>query len=148
MDLSYQVKKIKKILVVDDEEEIRLLLSKFLKRQGFDVETACDGHDALLKMKIFKADLILSDILMPVCDGYDFIKKLEVEFKPQPLLFFISGYMGTKMNELKNKTFVKGFMEKPIKINTLLDQIKELDYQLCLSLENPPTDSTPPKTLK
>lgn len=132
---TYQIQNIKKILIVDDEEDIRLLLTKFLRRNGFDIESAKDGYDAIQKLQLFKADLILSDILMPICDGYEFIKKLEAIPTPPPLIIFISGYMGAKMVELKNKPFVKGFMEKPIKINTLLDHIKELDYKISNPIE-------------
>jgi putative two-component system response regulator len=60
----------KKILVVDDEEQNRKLLSSLLKSEGYDVETAVNGREAVKKSKSSMPDLILLDIMMPDMDGY------------------------------------------------------------------------------
>ncbi len=61
----------KKILVVDDEEALRMLYEEELKREGYEVLTACDGKEALSLLEKAKPDLIVLDIKMPVMDGME-----------------------------------------------------------------------------
>jgi CheY-like chemotaxis protein len=70
----------KKILVVDDEESIRFLYKEELEEEGFIVELAQNGKEALEKLPLFKPDLITLDIKMPVMDGIETLKRIrEVE---------------------------------------------------------------------
>jgi two-component system response regulator (stage 0 sporulation protein F) len=70
----------KKILVVDDEESIRLLYKEELEEEGFIVELAQNGKEALEKLPLFKPDLITLDIKMPIMDGIEALKRIrEVE---------------------------------------------------------------------
>ena len=72
----------KKILVVDDEESIRFLYQEELEEEGFEVEVAKNGEDALEKLPSFKPDLITLDIKMPGMDGIEALKKIrEIERK-------------------------------------------------------------------
>ena len=72
----------KKILVVDDEESIRFLYKEELEEEGFIVELAKNGEEALHKLHLFKPDLITLDIKMPVMDGIEALKRIrEVERK-------------------------------------------------------------------
>jgi CheY-like chemotaxis protein len=64
-----------KILIVDDSEDLRKLLSLMLVKTGHEVAEAADGDDALKKAHEYKPDLILLDIVMPLLDGYEVCKK-------------------------------------------------------------------------
>lgn len=66
----------KKILIVDDDENLRLVLTDKLNIFGFDVGTATDGKEGLEKALEMHPDVILLDILMPVMDGWEMLKKL------------------------------------------------------------------------
>ena len=59
----------KRILIIDDEESFRHMLSVILKREGFEVETASDGEEALQKVKENTYNQVLCDIRMPRMDG-------------------------------------------------------------------------------
>ena len=59
----------KKILVVDDEDDILQFLELVLREKGYDVVTAAGGQDALTRAQIEKPDLVLLDIMMPQMDG-------------------------------------------------------------------------------
>lgn len=70
----------KRILVVDDEESIRFLYKEELEEDGFIVELAENGKEAIDKIFTFKPDLITLDIKMPVMDGIEALKKIrEIE---------------------------------------------------------------------
>jgi two-component system NtrC family sensor kinase len=66
----------KRILVVDDEEALRDLISEVLTADDYDVDTACDGDSALRKTKSAHYDLIVSDWKMPGLNGYEFYEQL------------------------------------------------------------------------
>ena len=69
----------KKILIVDDEEDILHFLELVLREKGYEVGTAMNGQDALTKAQIEKPDLVLLDIMMPQMDGWEVLKLLRVD---------------------------------------------------------------------
>ena len=69
----------KKILVVDDEPIGRQLLQAVLLPEGYDVEVAENGMDAIAKMRSFLPDLVLLDVMMPGMDGYETMRKVKVD---------------------------------------------------------------------
>jgi len=85
------MKKIGRIMVVDDEENIREVLSNYLESLGYEVITASDGQDALSKFEAGAFDLIVSDLLMPNIDGLELLRK--VREKDRDVVFLmITGY--------------------------------------------------------
>lgn len=75
-----------KVLVVDDEPKITELLKVCLEMQGMSVVCAENGREALEVFSREKADIVLTDIMMPVCDGYEFVTKLR-ETSNVPVMF-------------------------------------------------------------
>ncbi len=69
----------KKILVVDDKPELRILLDSYLSQEGFEVVQASDGQQALYVARHEKPDLIILDIMMPEMNGYDFMRSYRRE---------------------------------------------------------------------
>jgi DNA-binding response OmpR family regulator len=69
----------KKILVVDDEDDILHFLELVLQEKGYGVITASGGHEALTRAQIDKPDLVLLDIMMPQMDGWEVLKLLRVD---------------------------------------------------------------------
>ncbi|MFA6282472.1 MAG: response regulator [Candidatus Omnitrophota bacterium] len=65
-----------KILIIDDEEEIRLFLKKNLERQEYSVATAADGEEGLEKVRQSDIEIVFCDIMMPNLNGIDFLKKV------------------------------------------------------------------------
>ena len=66
-----------KVLLADDEEDIKTILRMFLESQGYSVVTAFDGLDALSVARTEKPDIILLDVMMPVIDGFEVARQLK-----------------------------------------------------------------------
>ena len=84
------------VLVVDDDENLRTIYKKNLENRGYEVETAFNGADALDKLKEWKPDIIILDIMMPELDG---VKVLE-NLKKTDLLDELSVIMLTGVSEI------------------------------------------------
>jgi len=78
------------ILIVDDEEEIRVVLETLLKRAGFDIHIATDGDLAIKMYRESPTDLVIIDIIMPNKNGVDAIRALREEF-PDVKIIAVSG---------------------------------------------------------
>ena len=75
------------ILIVDDEERMRHLLSIMLSRRGYTIEQAADGVEALAMMESTSFDMVISDIKMPRMDGIELLKKIQEMDAPCPVVF-------------------------------------------------------------
>jgi len=84
-----------KILLVEDEELLRKMYQKKLELENFEVETAADGEEGLAKIREFKPDLVLLDIVMPKLNGVEILKRIKADPKlkgiPIVMLTNISG---------------------------------------------------------
>lgn len=88
-----------RVMVVDDEPDIRRLVSFSLKRHGFDVVEATDGLAAVAMAESEAPDLILMDVMMPVMNGYEASKKLKENPKTQgiPIVMLSAKSQQTEM---------------------------------------------------
>ena len=91
-----------KILLVDDNGENREILRLIMEKQGNEVVEAEDGQDGLNKALDDKPDLIISDILMPNMDGFQFLKNMKNSelLKSIPFIFYSAVYTGSKDKDL------------------------------------------------
>ena len=76
-----------KILVVEDDKDLNRFVCISLKADGYDVVEAFDGEEALDKTAEHKFDLILTDIMMPNVDGFDFVQSVRRTDKTTPIIF-------------------------------------------------------------
>ncbi len=76
----------KLLLLVDDEESIRILYSEEFKDDGYDVMTAENGHDALEIFNEKRPDLVILDIQMPDMDGIDVLRKMKMQDSTVPVI--------------------------------------------------------------
>lgn len=112
-----------KILVVDDERAIRRSLNEILTMEGFKVEEAVDGADALEKIKNNNYDCVLCDIKMPQVDGLEVLEQVQ-EMKPDVPVIVISGHgsIDTAVEAVKKGAF--DYISKPPDLNRLLITIR------------------------
>ena len=121
----------KKILVVDDEDDILHFLELVLREKGYDVATAAGGHEALTKAQIEQPHLILLDIMMPQMDGWEVLKLLRVDEETAA----IPVAMLSARTEAKDR--VQGLQEgaidyicKPFSLQDLLAKIETIFGQV------------------
>lgn len=81
-----------KILVVDDEKEVRSTLSRHFRSLGFEVAGASDGEEALEKMRDEKRDIVVADIVMPGMDGIDLLRAINKQY-PMTHVIMLSGFV-------------------------------------------------------
>lgn len=74
-----------KILVVDDELNIRELIKKYAKYEGYEVEVACNGIEAIDKVKEYEYDIVIMDVMMPELDGFSAVREIR-KFSNLPII--------------------------------------------------------------
>ena len=118
-----------KILIVDDEEDLRDLLEMFVQNLGFEVVTAKDGKDAIEKYlnqpDSFQA--IITDLKMPKLSGRDVVQTIYNSDKSNaPKIFILSGDIETSQNNPELAKIVEGFIPKPFQLADLEKYLKNL----------------------
>lgn len=113
----------KKILVVEDEPELRGFLALELETSGYEVFLAADGEEGFHLARKVRPDLIISDVLMPKMDGNQLLKKLRGTDFGRRIPFFILTARG-KMRDYFEAIEVDAFIEKPFEADDLLNKIE------------------------
>ncbi|TRZ89873.1 MAG: response regulator [Methanosarcinales archaeon] len=118
-------KRVKKILVVDDNKNDRMLLRELLSTNNYDVSEACNGIEALKYVRTSKPEIIISDIMMPEMDGFTLLRELKKNSFSMdiPFVFYTANYVSEKDNELASKLGASRFILKPAELNDLLEEI-------------------------
>ncbi len=119
----------KKILVVDDEDEIRLLFSRVLIDKGFEVITAARGLEAIQKVQTENPHMIILDAMLPEVHGFDICKRIKGSSKYGhiPVIMISAIYRGWRYaQDLKDSYGVDEFIEKPFKIGEFIQKVNQL----------------------
>jgi len=120
----------KKVLIVDDEEDIRSYLDSLLSDNGYETAMAADGEEAFEKLPDFMPDVIILDIVMPNQSGVGFYRKIKKKdtYKDIPVIVLtgFSGYKDFFSRDYHTLPKPQMFMEKPIITEELLDTIKTM----------------------
>jgi two-component system response regulator HydG len=123
----------KNILIIDDEVNVGLLLSKFLTRNGFNVSTATSGATAAEQLKTTKYNLVLCDFRLEDTDGREMLKKIKREH-PETGVIIITGYSDIKMAVELIKLGAYDYITKPLYPDEILTTInKALETQKALT---------------
>lgn len=113
----------KKILIVDDSKSALAAMRKVLINANFDIIEAKDGADAYNKMIAENPSLIITDIEMPVMDGFVLLKRIRSNLKFSELpVIMVTGNLGIHI-DIGDKQGANGFLNKPYNHRDLLDQV-------------------------
>ena len=117
----------KKVLVIDDQQEIRELIKVTLRGTEFEVIEASNGREGILAAKNQNPDAILLDIMMPIMNGWEVSRKIRKheDQNSKTKIIIISG-IGTDLNEMVSPLYgADDYMDKPITIEALADKIRQ-----------------------
>lgn len=115
----------KKILIVDDESNIRLGLNKCLAKEGYYIEEASNGEEALQLIYNKKYDLILMDVQMPELNGFDVLKRIR-KFGNSTRVIMMTAFGTVEMAVDSMKIGAVDFLSKPFTISKVRDVVKEV----------------------
>lgn len=113
----------RRVLVVEDEENMRNLLSQLLRQEGFDVDTAADGDAALRKASSGEFDLVLLDVRIPDKDGMQVLRELRRE-DPGAVVMIVTGYATLEMAVEAMREGAFDYISKPFKKDELLLKVR------------------------
>jgi two-component system, cell cycle sensor histidine kinase and response regulator CckA len=111
------------ILVVEDDDALRVFFAKTLRSRGYDVEEASTGWEAMEAFERGCPDLLLADLIIPGPNGQELANACR-ERCPETVLVFVSGHTAEKLQELAITQVV--FLPKPLARKTLLQTIERL----------------------
>lgn len=114
-----------KILFVEDEKDLTLIVADTLRGQGYEVITAADGIEGLEKFKTEAADIVVADVMMPKMDGFSMAKEIRKLSPTVPLLFLTAKSTIDDVEE----GFAIGandYLKKPFELRELIVRIKAL----------------------
>ncbi len=116
---------IKRILIVDDEENTRIGLSKLLSQEGFEVDSAANGNEALDYLGREKVSLVISDINMPEMNGLAFLRELSRKF-PSTNVIMITAYGGVESYLEAMNLGAYEYLHKPVRLDELRSVMKKI----------------------
>ncbi len=114
-----------RILVVDDEDALRTVLSSELTSAGYEVATASDGDEAITEVQNMKLDLVLLDIKMPRVDGFEVLKFIKKNY-PAVRVIMLTGFADLKNAIESKKHGAEDFVSKPYDLVDLLTTIERV----------------------
>ena len=114
-----------KILFVEDEEDLTLIVADTLRGEGYEVVTAVDGEDGLEKFKTEAADIVVADVMMPKMDGFTMAKEIRKLSPTVPLLFLTAK---STIDDVEHgfEIGANDYLKKPFELRELIVRIKAL----------------------
>lgn len=125
----------KRLLIVDDEENLRHMLSELLKGEGYAVTTAPNGEEGLQRLEQAEFDAVLCDVRMPVVDGLAFLREARSRNVPSAIIM-MSAYSSVDLAVEAMKRGATDYVSKPFKVDEILLKLQRAQEQKRLQQEN------------
>ncbi len=126
---------VRRVLVVDDEENLRLVLKTLLRRHGYEVETAASGEEALPLVESFGPDVVLTDVRMPKMGGLDLLDTLRAKGNDATVIVMSAyGNMDLALDAMKAGAY--DYVQKPFKPDEVVLALRKAEERESLRREN------------
>jgi two-component system response regulator AtoC len=126
---------VRRVLVVDDEENLRLVLKTLLRRHGYEVETATTGEEALGLVDSFGPDVVLTDVRMPKMGGLDLLASLKAKGNDATVIVMSAyGNMDLAIEAMKAGAY--DYVQKPFKHDEIVLALRKAEEREALRREN------------
>src|ERR1700759_2273818 len=126
---------VRRVLVVDDEENLRLVLRTLLRRHGYEVETAPTGEEALTLVDSFGPDVVLTDVRMPKMGGLDLLTTLKAK-RNDATVIVMSAYGNMDLALEAMKAGAYDYVQKPFKPDEVVLALRKAEERELLRREN------------
>ena len=115
-----------KIMIVDDEPDIREMINLILSKNGYDTEMAVDGNEFLDKVDTFDPDLVTLDVMMPGPMTREILEKLqEKKSNPKIILVTVIRYSDKSRQKIMERKNIVDIISKPFEVDYFLNTIKQ-----------------------
>jgi DNA-binding response OmpR family regulator len=115
-----------KIMVVDDESDLREMLNLMLHKEGFEIETAEDGTEFLNRLDTFNPDIVTLDVMMPGLTTSEILKDLkDKKSKPKIILLTVVRYSEEEKKKIMTMGNIVDYIKKPFDLDDFMDAIKK-----------------------
>jgi DNA-binding response OmpR family regulator len=115
-----------KIMVVDDEPDLREMVNLMLKKEGYETQMAKDGEDFLSKIDEVQPNLVTLDVMMPGLTTMEILKRLkEKDCKPKIILLTVVRFSEEEKQRISKMGNVIDYFTKPFELDDLVDTIKK-----------------------
>ena len=118
-----------KILFVEDDKDLNMLTTSHLKKSGFTVTSTYNGLDALMELENQKFDMIISDIMMPLCDGFELAKRVR-EYDAEIPILFMTARMDKPSKQIGYQIGIDDYIVKPVDLDELVLKIEAIARRL------------------
>jgi len=119
-------KNMTKIMVVDDESDLRDMLNLMLHKEGFETETAEDGTEFLNRLDTFNPDIVTLDVMMPGLTTCEILKDLkDKKSKPKIILLTVVRYSEEEKKKIMTMGNIVDYIKKPFDLDDFMDAIKK-----------------------
>jgi twitching motility two-component system response regulator PilH len=102
----------RRVLIVDDDADIRLLLATALRQKGLEIDEAVDGRSAIEALRAHPYAVVLLDLMMPEIDGFGVLEAIRTDVSPQPVVLVLSG-ASRQLIEKVDTSRIHGIVRKP-----------------------------------
>ena len=124
-----------RILITEDDKDLNEVVTSYLKAEGYQVDSVFNGLDALNKIYENKYDIVLSDIMMPLCDGYELARTIREENKSIPIIF-MSARDDKPSKQIGYKAGIDDYITKPFDLDELVFKIKAIARRIDINISN------------
>lgn len=113
-----------RVLIVEDDHDLRRLYAVGLNQRGFEVLLAGNGADALVRAETDQPDIVLVDITMPIMDGWELIGRLNPPDKGQAIPVIVVSGRPRPAEDDRGQACITDWIEKPVSIETLAGRLR------------------------
>jgi two-component system response regulator TrcR len=114
-----------KVLIVEDERTLSMIIADTLRDEGFDVAQAYDGNQGLSSMRVHHPDVVIADVMMPHMDGFEMVRQIRKTDKTTPVLF-LTARSSTEDLVTGFKLGANDYLKKPFTMQELIIRVKAL----------------------
>lgn len=120
-------KRLKRIAIVDDDERIVELIELVLSAEGYSVCSITESEKAFDRIKEYRPDLVLLDLMMPVVDGWRVLEQLRCHHTTSPIpVLVVTAKSGCEEDARRNRADIQGLVIKPFEFDDLLSKVDQL----------------------